>query len=360
MNRRTFTKVAAAAALALPRLRSDTPGHDPSAGRMKLGTQHDSSNEVLRVMAAFGVDHICSRLPSPKFDENWSVDGLTKLRERVESFGLTLAAVPLPLSSSYIAKSENPDIMLGRSPERDQEIDNICKMIENCSHAGIPMVKYNMTILGVVRTGREPGRGGASYSYFDYAKTKQEPPLTEAGPVSSEMMWERITYFLKRAVPVAEQYKVKMACHPHDPGMPAEAGFRGVHRVLGNVEGLKHFIEINPSPYHGLNFCQGTVSEMLKDPNRELAAVIRYFGARKKIFNVHFRNIHGGFLNFREALPDDGSVDMLAMLRVYKEVGYDGMLMPDHVPQIEGDTSGHQAFAFSFGYIRALMQAVNA
>ena len=142
--------------------------------------------------------------------------------------------------------------------------------------------------------------------------------------------------------------------------MPRDTAFRGVRRVLGSVDGLKQFVEINPSPYHGLNFCQGTVSEMLKDPNRELPSVIRYFGERKKIFNVHFRNIHGGFLNFQEALPDAGSVDMLAMLRVYKEVGYDGMLMPDHVPQIEGDTGGHQAFAFSFGYIRALMQAVNA
>ena len=181
---------------------------------MKLGTQHDSSDEVLRVMAALGVSHICSRLPSAKFDENWSVEGLTKLRERVESFGLMLAAVPLPMSSSYIAKAESPDIMLGRSPERDQEIDDVCKMIENCSKAGIPMVKYNMTILGVVRTGRRAGRGGASYTYFDYAKTKQEPPLTEAGPVSSDMMWQPITYFLKRVVPVAEQNRVRMACHP--------------------------------------------------------------------------------------------------------------------------------------------------
>jgi mannonate dehydratase len=360
MNRRTFTKVAAGVPLAALRLQSDTPGPDPSSGRMKLGTQHDSSNEVLRVMAALGVSHICSRLPSAQFDENWSVNGLTKLRERVESFGLVLEAVPLPLSSSYITKSESPGIMLGRSPERDQEIDNICKMIENCSRAGIPMVKYNLTILGVVRTGRTPGRGDCSYSFFDYSKTKQDPALTEAGPVSSEMMWERITYFLNRVVPVAEQNKIKMACHPHDPGMPADTGFRGVNRVLGSVDGLKRFIEINPSPYHGLNFCQGTVAEMLKDPNHELPDVIRYFGTRKKIFNVHFRNIHGGFLNFQETFPDAGSIDMLAMLRVYKEVGYDGILMPDHVPQIEGDTAGHQAFAFAFGYIRALMQAVNA
>jgi len=327
---------------------------------MKLGTQHGSTDEILRTVAALGLTHICSSLPSAKFDENWSAEGLTRLRERVESFGIRLEAVPLPLSSSYISKSESPHIMLGKSPERNREIDNICKMIENCSRAGIPAVKYNLTILGVVRTERTRGRGGSSYSTFVYKQAKQDPPLTEAGPVSSEGMWERITYFLKRVIPVAEQYKVKMACHPHDPGMPENSGFRGVHRVLGSVAGLKRFITINPSPYHGLNFCQGTVSEMLDNPGEQIFDVIRYFGERKKIFNVHFRNIHGGFLNFQETFPDAGDVDMLRALHVYKEVGYDGMLMPDHVPVIQGDEGGRQAFAFAFGYIRGLMQAVNA
>jgi mannonate dehydratase len=358
MNRRTFTKLTVGSFALSPM--AATAAVPPQTGKMKLGTQHQSTDEMLRILAALGVSHICSDLPSAKFDEAWSVEGLTKLRERVESFGVRLEAVPLPMSSSYITKAENPHIMLGKSPERDQEIDNICHMIENAGRAGIPILKYNMTILGVVRGERTPGRGGASYSTFNYDKTPQEPPLTEAGPVSAEMMWERITYFLKRVIPVAEQNKVKMACHPHDPGMPADKGFRGVHRVLGGVDGLKRFIEINASPYHGINFCQGTVSEMLKDPNREIGDVIRYFGRRKKIFNVHFRNIHGGFLNFQETFPDCGDVDMLAALQVYKEVGYDGMLMPDHVPVIQGDSGGKQAFAFAYGYIRGLMQAVNA
>lgn len=329
-----------------------------SSSRMKLGTQHVSDDPTLRILTALGVGHICSALPSAKFDEQWSVEGLTRLRERVESFGIRLEAVPLPLSSSYITKSENPAIMLGRSPERDREIDDICQMIRNCARAGIPMVKYNCSILGVVRTEPTRGRGGSKYSTFVYEKALQSPPLTEAGPVSAEMMWERITYFLKRVVPVAEEYKTRIACHPQDPGMPPERGFRGVHRVLGSVDGLKRFIEIMPSPYHGLNFCQGTVSEMLRDPRREITDVIRYFGSRKKIFNVHFRNIHGGFLDFQETFPDAGDVDMLAALRAYKETGYDGMLMPDHVPKIEGDQGGRQAFAFAFGYIRGLMQAV--
>jgi mannonate dehydratase len=323
---------------------------------MKLGTQHGDSDAILRACAAFGVNHICSRLPSAKFDQSWSVEELSRLRERIEKFGIKLEIVPLPLSSSYITRSENPNIMLGKSPERDREIDNICQMIRNCARAGIPCVKYNMSILGVVRTEPTRGRGGVKLSTFVYDKAKQDPPLTEAGPVTEEQMWERITYFLERVVPVAAESKVRIACHPHDPGMPRDRGFRGVHRVLGSVDGLKRFISINENPYHGLNFCQGTVSEMLLNPRQEIHDVIRFFGSRKKIFNVHFRNIRGGFLNFQETFPDDGDVDMIRAIRTYQEVGYDGMLMPDHVPEIEGDAGKQQAFAFAFGYMAALLQ----
>jgi mannonate dehydratase len=327
---------------------------------MKLGTQHKHDPASLKVFAALGVHHICSGLPSRTLDENWSVEGLTRLREQVESHGIRLEMVPLPLSSAYITRHEMPEIMLGKSPERDRQIDQICTMIRNCSRAGIPAVKYNMSILGVVRTPATKGRGGAELSTFRYAEGRQEPPLTEAGPVSADAYWERITYFLERVVPVAEEMKVRIACHPHDPGMPPGKGWRGVETVLGSVAGLKRFVAIRESPFHGLNFCQGTVSEMLQNPNREIHDVIRYFGQRKKIFNVHFRNIRGGWLSFQETLPDDGDVNMIQAIRTYREVGYDGMLMPDHVPKIEGDAGGAQAFAFSFGYIRALMQMLES
>jgi mannonate dehydratase len=360
MQRRSFLGAASLAAAGNLRVAGAPPAVVARKSNMKLGTQNASDDATLSIISSFGVNHICSSLPSKNFDENWSADGLKRLRERVESHGIQLAAVPLPLSSAYITKSENPNIMLGKSPERDREIDNICQMIRNASQAGIPLLKYNMSILGVVRTDATPGRGIARYSTFVYEDAKQDPPLTEAGRVTPEIAWERIEYFVKRVIPVAEEYKVRMACHPHDPGMPRDKGFRGVNRVLGNVEGLKHFIEIKNSPYHGLNFCQGTVSEMLENPAKEIHDVIRYFGSRGKIFNVHFRNIRGHFLNFKETFPDDGDVDMLHAIRTYKEVGYDGMLMPDHVPKIAGDDGGRQAFAFCYGYIAAALQMVNS
>lgn len=336
------------------------PAAAPKKALMKVGTQHGDSDAILRVMAGFGVNHICSRLPSVKMDEKWSAGGLSRLRERVESFGVTLDMVPLPMSSNEIRRFEMPNIMLGKSPERDREIDDVCQMIRNTARAGIPALKYNMTFLGVVRTESTRGRGGATYSTFVYDKARQEPPLTDAGPVDADRYWEAISYFLTRVVPVAQEYKVRLACHPQDPAMPPGRGYRGVETVLGTVDGLKKFVAIQDSPYHGLNFCQGTVSEMLKKPGDEIFDVIRYFGTRRKIFNVHFRNIRGGFLDFQETFIDDGDVDMLKAMRVYKEVGFDGMMMPDHVPDIEGDANDAQGFAFALGYIKALIAAVGA
>ncbi len=367
MNRRKFLQTTAAAVTAAPLAEAggfsgrSKNGEASSEGRMKLGTQFSSvpPEDTLRAIAAFGVTHICSGFPSPHSDAQWTVDGLHRLRDHMDSYGIKLVMVPLPLSSSYITHAENPAIMLGESPERDREIDRICGMIRDCARAGIPAAKYNLTILGVVRTKPTRGRGGATYSTFDYVEAAAEHlPLTPAGRVSAEQMWERITYFLDRVVPVANEYKVRIACHPHDPAMPRIRGFRGVHRVLGSVDGLKRFVSIHSSPYHGLNFCQGTVSEMLQNPGEEIYDVIRYFGERKKIFNVHFRNIRGHFLDFQETFPDNGSVDMLRAMRTYKEVGYDGMVMPDHAPTIEGDNSRKQAFAFEYGYIAAALQMV--
>jgi len=354
MNRRNFLHapaVALAAAAAAPAAPVATP-----KGKMKLGTQNADDDASLTVFAGLGITHICSGLPSRKLDEKWSVENLTRLRERVEAKGITLEMVPLPLSSAPIARHEYPDLMLGKSPGRERAIDELKQMLLNVQKAGIPGVKYNMSMLGVVRTPKSHGRGGAELSTFKYAGTDQTP--YDFGPVPADLYWERITWFLEHIIPVANELKIKMACHPHDPAMPVGKGWRGVETVL-SPEGLKKFISIKESPYHGINFCQGTVSEMLQNPGKEIFDVIRYFGSRNKIFNVHFRNIRGKRDDFQETYPDEGDIDFVEAIKVYRDLGYPYMMMPDHVPHHADDPGGLQAFAFAYGHIRALIQAAD-
>ena len=353
-------RAAVAAAIVL---RSDLASAAATSGRrtlMKLGCQSAPTNEThLQYLARYGVRNICGY---PEIGEGRlyaTVDELKRLRDLAEKNSISIDCIAPPfLASTHIDQTLHPAIVLANSPERDRDIEALQTLIRNCAAAGIPSIKYNLTILGVLRTGRTPGRGDAMYSTWRFKDAHPNPPLTRAGRVDADMFWERITYFLQRVIPVAEEYRIRMACHPHDPGVPPE-GYQGVVRVLGTVDGLKEFITIRESPYHGLNFCQGTVAEMLNDPGKEIYDVIRYFGTRKKIFNVHFRNIRGHRDDFQEVYPDQGDIDFVKAIRVYKEVGYPYMLMPDHVPLAANDPGGLQSFAFCYGYIRALIQAVD-
>jgi mannonate dehydratase len=261
------------------------------------------------------------------------------------------------MSSAPIDRSPRKGIMLGREPERQQELDEAALIIRNCAAAGIPAIKYNLNLLGVLRTNPTPGRGGSSYSTWRLADAREDPPLTAAGEVPADLAWERIAYFLDFIVPIAEEYRIRLACHPHDPGVPP-GGFRGVARVLGTVDGMRRLVSTRESPYHGLNLCLGTTAEMIRDPRREIHDVIQEFGRSGKIFNIHFRNIRGARNDFQEVFPDEGDMDMAEVMRTLKSVGYTYMVMPDHLPKHDDDPGQMQAFAFGYGYIKALMQAV--
>jgi mannonate dehydratase len=320
---------------------------------MYLGTQFKArSDDDYRIMAQLGARHVCAD-PAGNA-HHWSLDDLLRHRERIESFGLVLDMVELPLNSRPLEESRSPNILLGKSPERDREIDSICALIERLARAGIPSAKYNLNIIGIPRTPDEPGRGGSMNAAFRWSLTDHKAAPGIAGTVPEDENWERIDYFLERVVPVATANRVRLACHPHDPYTPP--GYRGVTRVLGTVEGLKRFVTMRESPYHGLNFCQGTVGEMLEDPGAEIFDVIRWFGERGKIFNLHFRNIKGSRLSFMETFPDEGDMDMARSLRLYRELGYKYMVMPDHAPTVSGLDPSGTAFAYCYGYIAGALQ----
>ncbi len=327
---------------------------------LKLGCQSAPTTDThLKYLSRFGIKDICGYPEIADGRLYATVEELNRMRDLAEKNNLNIECVAPPfLASSHIDQEKHPAIMLADSPERDRDIEAFQTLIKNCSQTGLPSIKYNMSLLGVLRTGRTQGRGDALYSTWKLQEAHPNPPLTRAGQVNADMFWERITYFLDRVVPVANEYKVRLACHPHDPGVPPE-GYQGVVRVLGTIDGMKKFVSIRESAYHGLNFCQGTVSEMLRNPGTEIYDVIRYFGSRQKIFNVHFRNIRGHRDDFIEVYPDEGDIDFVKVIQLYRELNYPYLLMPDHVPLAHNDKDGLQSFAFCYGYIRGLIQSVD-
>ena len=321
---------------------------------MYLGTQNRvTTDDEYRQFAQLGVVHVNA---DPEGNpHHWTLDTLKRHRERLEGLGLILDMVQLPLESTPIERQNSPDI-LTKGPDRDRQIDSICRLLETVGSLGIPAVKYNLNIIGIPRSPSEAGRGGSVNATFRWDRMDQQETPGLAGVLDEDENWERIDYFLERVVPVAESNRIRLACHPHDPYTPP--GYRGITRVLGTVEGLKKFVMMRESPYHGLNFCQGSIGEMLENPADEIDDIIRWFGTRDKIFNVHYRNIRGKKLSFMETFPDEGDMDMWRSLQTYAEVGYKYMVMPDHVPTLSGTPNDAVAFSYCFGYIRALMQVL--
>ena len=323
---------------------------------MKLGMMtRDLSSDVLNYIKAIGVNHICAvdhHGYGYKEQGYWDAEPLAAMKKHVQAHGVALDMIMVPLPQQHVDVAEMPNIMLG-TPGRDEEIDRIIKCIQAAGKAGIPAVKGNLIVTGGLRTEPVVGRGGALHTAFDLDRFQL--PRSRAGEVTAEQAWERISYFVQRVIPKAEEAGVRVAIHPHDPAVPKGIGLDD--RVLGDIEGLKQFCTLSPSPYHGLNYCQGCMEETGAS-KQELLDAIQFFGSRKRLFLVHFRTIKGGLGVFREAFIDEGDMDMLAAMEAYQDVGYEHMIVPDHYPRIPGDSAWrHQSRAYAIGYLKALIAA---
>lgn len=331
---------------------------------MKVGCQHGGTGkENLEFLARHGVFNMDGGSPKVIPGVGWDLEDSLRKKEACEKYGVSLDAYHLPLSSAGIDRVSVPNIMLGNSPERDREIEMIQQMIEVAAKTDVRLLLYNTTIHPVLRTGRtiDPQRGNASYSTWNYEEAVQRnDPETVAGTVPIEEMYERITYLLDRILPVAEEYNVKLGNHIADP--PTPVGYRGITRWNSPevFEGIKRFAQLYDSPSHGFNLCLGSTAEGLEDPRTEILPIIQWVGERDQIFNIHLRNIKGGWNNFMEVYPDNGDMDFLEIIRALRDVGYAGMVMPDHIPRHEDPASGLQGHAFAFGYLKALIHAVGS
>jgi len=321
------------------------------------------TDERLKLAKQLGVDEIVGTAPISQYEgymygtaparrpwpEVWEFQSLLHMRKRIEDAGLKISIID---STPPIEK-----VKLGLQ-DRDRQIQNFCKTLENMGAAGIRRITFNFTPLGTTRTSYTTRtRGDAQVTSFDMELMKNAP-LTEYGVVTEEKMWDNWTYFIKRVIPVAEEADVRIALHPDDPPVPS---LRGIARPFTRFEGFKRIIETVDSEYNGLSFCIGCSSEMGED----VPEAIRYFGKRNRISFVHFRDVKGTATKFAEAFHDDGQTNMLAALRALKEVDYDGPIRPDHQPRTEGyetlpERSGYKLLGkfFAIGYMKGLIEAV--
>jgi mannonate dehydratase len=355
--------VGALAAIALPLKSTATePGQlglpQETAATPKLclpvfeggGTPDRPDERGMRRVSQLGVTHVIMVGPSIPWEES-------EIRARMDLLkrgGLTLANMMIPWGAP---KGGMWNIIYGR-PGRDEEIENVKKSMRAAGRAGLPVVEYNFYAHRITEGYFEsPGRGGAGMTSFDYERIKSLPPLPNEGAHSLEEMWANITYFLKAVVPVAEQSNVRLALHPNDPPAPVS---RGSGQIMGSLEGWKRLIEIVPSKSNGITFDCGVTREMGHDP----VEVCRYFGSRDRINHVHFRNVRTvvPHQKYSEVFPDEGQVNMLAVMKELVLQKYPRLAFPEHPRVLDADrenskSSSYASWAFNVGYARAALQA---
>ena len=298
-----------------------------------------------------GIKHLTAQVRGNGPDGAWNLDELKRMRDNCDKAGVIFEAIRM--DAEYIN--------LPKGPERDRRLESILGNIQKASQVGVQYITYHWTVIPIRRNLRTPGRGGSTYAAFKLEDKWKDLPVEKSGRVTSDDYWERITTFLRATVPVAKQYGVRLACHPYDPpGLPF--GYQGTDNwdTPDIFEAIKRYEAVIDSPYNGFQLCLGTVGEGLKTPRTEILPIVRYLGERGKIYQIHMRNIRGGLHDFAEVYPDEGDMDFLQIMRILRDTQFAGSICPDHMPHHPDDSGGLQAFAFGYGYLKALIQTVNS
>jgi mannonate dehydratase len=128
-------------------------------------------------------------------------------------------------------------------------------------------------------------------------------------------------------------------------------------RIMRSIDNYQKLVDLVPSPANGICLCQGNFTLMTD----QLPEVIRHF--HDKIHFVHFRDVRGTPEKFVETFHDDGQTDMYECMKAYRDIGFEGVLRPDHVPTMEGDDNDHPGYSsigrlFAIGYIKGLRESV--
>jgi mannonate dehydratase len=358
-GRRKFGQLAIASALGGTTLRYVTGGaaakiHENSPG-MKITVQvgNDPSDEDLQFVRQLGAEYVSIWVGG----EQATYENFLRLRQKVDGAGLKIWNI------GNTSVHNMPEVTLNL-PDRDKKIEEYKAYLRNLGKTGIHYTTYAHMANGIWSTGNELTRGGAVSRAFDLGKPAKgywqgkvfTGPLSHGRVYSKEEIWENYTYFIKAVTPVAEEEGIRIGIHPDDPPVP-ELG--GVPRcIFSSFAGYQRALEIANSPNVGVCLCCGTWLEGGDLMGKGVVETIRYFGPKRKIFKIHFRNVSAPLPHFVEAFVDGGYMDMYKIMKALREVNYDGALIPDHIPQMAGGSRAGTAYAIA--YMKALLVRANA
>jgi mannonate dehydratase len=292
-------------------------------------------------------------------DPIWSLEGLQKLKEDIEAHGLKIWAIENFDPSMWY------DILLD-GPEKESQMAFLQELIRTVGKVGIPVFGYNFSIAGVASREIGPVARGGAHSVF-MRKVDETPipngmvwnmrysknePEGEIPFFSHEILWERLNWFLLNLIPAAEEANVCLAAHPDDPPMPI---VRNSPRLVYQPHMYDDLLNIAPSPNNALELCLGTIAEMTSG---DVYDVVDKYSKSNKIGYIHFRNVHGKVPHYDETFIDEGDIDMPRVLSILKKNNYEGVLIPDHTPQMTCDAPWHAGMAYAMGYMKAAMQLI--
>jgi mannonate dehydratase len=281
------------------------------------------------------------------------------MRGEIQAEGLELEAI------ENFDPAHWHDVLLD-GPKKRAHLENVKTIIRRVGEAGIGIFGYNFSIAGVC--GRVTGpfaRGGANSVGMDgpldtpmrrgmawNMVVDPDAPPGDVPPGTVDELWQRLGEFLDEVVPVAEEAGVVLAAHPDDPPL---ATMRGQPRLVYQPQLYQRLLDRRPSPANALEFCIGTLAEMT---DGDVYEATDHYSRQGKLAYVHFRNVTGKVPHYRETFVDDGDIDMLRVLRILKQNGFEGVIIPDHTPQMNCAAPWHAGMAFALGYLKAALQSL--
>jgi mannonate dehydratase len=289
----------------------------------------------------------------------WTYEELAAIKKGINAAGLELEAI------ENFDPAHWHDVLLD-GPKKLQQLENLKTIIRSVGRAGIPVLGYNFSIAGVA------GRVKGKFARGDAETVGMDGPLDKPMPngmvwnmvydknavpgivpsATPEQLWQRLKFFLDALIPIAEEAGVTLAAHPDDPPLPT---VRGQPRLVWQPQLYQKLIDLKPSPRNALEFCVGTLAEMT---GADIYETVENYSRQKKLAYVHLRNIRDKAPYYKETFIDDGDVDVLRVMRILKKNDFDGVLIPDHAPQMTCAAPWHAGMAYALGFMRAALTVI--